>query len=206
MKISTNDRASNSKILEKKMKIKSSEKDTTMMDCKSFAKELPDLVLTPGARPGLAAVAHLRACPPCAEEYVALQKTFGLLDSWRVLEPTAYFDQKMAVRLREEQAAPRMNWFERLETRLQLNTGRSFRPAMAGALALALILGGGSYAGISGVFQQSSATHASATVNDLEILDHNEQAFQVMDELQQDESNAPNQQDRQGDTTAQPAS
>lgn len=162
-----------------------------MMDCNSFSKELPDLVLTPGARPSLAAVAHLRICPPCAEEYLGFQKTFGLLDSWQVAETSPYFDQKLAVRLREEQAAPPMGWFERIQARLLFNTGRNFRPALAGALALALVVGGGSYAGVSGAFQQGSATQASAAVNDLQILDKNQQAFQVMDELQQDENSAP---------------
>ena len=158
----------------------------TLNDCKIFQNELPDLVLTPGAKPSPAAVAHLRACPPCAEEYLSFQGTFSLLDTWTAPTPSSYFDQKLAVRLREEQAAPPMGWFERLTTRLQLNTGRSFRPAMAGALALVLVVAGaGSFAGIT-------ATHpiqASATVNDLQILDHNEQAFQQMDALQQDDDN-----------------
>ena len=178
-----------------------------MMDCRSFSKELPDLVLTPGARPSPAALAHLRTCPPCAEEYVGFQKTFSLLDSWQVAEPSPYFDQKLAVRLREEQAAPRMGWLERMQTRLLLNTGRNFRPAMAGALALALVVGGGSYAGVNGVFQHGSTTQASAAVNDLQILDRNEQAFQVMDELQQDENSAPAVEQGVGnDAGAQPAS
>jgi hypothetical protein len=127
------------------------------MNCRSFKDELPDLVLTPGALPSASAVAHMRECPPCADEYVAFQAMFGALDAWRTPQPTPYFDQKLAVRIREEQAAPRMSWFERLETRLRLNTGRHFRPALAGALALA----------------------------------RNEQAFQQMDELQQDEDNGP---------------
>lgn len=178
-----------------------------MMDCNSFRKELPDLVLTPGARPSLAAVAHLRTCPPCADEYLGLQKTFGLLDTWQVPEPSAFFDQKLAVRIREEQTAPRMSWFEQLQTRFLFNTGRNFRPALAGALALALVVGGGSYAGVSGAFGHGSTAQASATVNDLQILDHNEQAFQVMDELQQDENSAPSASQGFGnDAIAQPAS
>ncbi len=163
------------------------------MDCKSFENELTDVVLTPGATPSLAAVAHMKACPPCAEEYVSFQATFSLLDTWKAPEPTPYFDQKLAVLLREEQAAPPMGWFERLTTRMRLNTGRSFRPAMAGALSLALIAGGGS------VFFIPSPTpvhpvQASATVTDLQILERNEQAFQQMDALQQpdeDNNNSP---------------
>ncbi len=163
------------------------------MNCKSFESELTDIVLTPGATPSLAAVAHMKICPPCAEEYVSFQATFSLLDTWQAPEPTPFFDQKLAVLLREEQAATPMGWFERLTTRMRLNTGRSFRPAMVGALSLALIAGGGSV-----FFIPSPApfhpVSASATVNDLQILERNEQAFQQMDALQQadgDNSNAP---------------
>ena len=169
------------------------------MDCKSFEKELPDLVLTVGAKPSLAAVAHMKICPPCAEEYLSFQKTFGLLDSWQAPEPTPYFDQKLAVLIREEQAKPRMGWFERLETRLRLNTGRNFRPAMVGALALVLMVSGGSIAGNYIPHQAAVVVPASATVRDLQILDRNEQAFQQLDALQQDDddsaqpSAAPNQ-------------
>ncbi len=174
------------------------------MDCKAFQNELPDLIMTPGARPSLAAVAHMKSCPPCAQEYLSFQRTFAALDSWKAPEPSPYFDQKLAVIIREEQSRPRMSFFERLQSRLLFNTGRNFRPAMAGALALALIAGGGSFVGLHG-FHSTSAPQASATVNDLQILDRNEQAFQQMDELQQDEDSqtAPQSTDdaTQGPTT-----
>jgi hypothetical protein len=156
------------------------------MDCRNFEKELMDIVLTPNSTPSVAAVAHMKACPPCAEEYVSFQKTFSLLDTWQAPEPTPYFDQKLAVLIREEQAAPRMGWFESLATRLRFNTGRNFRPAMAGALSLALIVGGGSAFVIS-PSHSGQPVQASATINDLQILDRNEQAFHQMDELQQDD-------------------
>ena len=162
------------------------------MDCKEFQNELPELVLMPGAMPSVAAVAHLKVCPPCLEEYVSFQKTFRALDAWGAPEPTPYFDQKLAVRLREEQAAPRMGWLERLTTSLQLNTGRNFRPMVAGALALALVVGGGSVVGMNS-FQSAQVPQASATVQDLQILDRNDQALQQLDRLQQadDDGGAP---------------
>ena len=155
------------------------------MDCKTFQSELPDLVLTPGSRPSVAAVAHMKSCPPCADEYTSFQHTFAALDSWQVPQPTPYFDQKLGVRLREEQANPRMGFFERLYTRMMFNTGRSFRPAMAGALALALVAGGGSYVGLTN--SSHPVPQASAAVQDLQILDRNDQAFQQLDALQQDD-------------------
>ena len=157
------------------------------MDCKLFQNELPDLILTPGARPSLAAVAHMKSCPPCAQEYLSFQGTFAALDSWKAPDPSPYFDQKLAVLIREEQAQPRMGFFERLQARFLFNTGRNFRPAMAGVLALALVAaGGGSFVGLHGI-HSTSAPQASATVKDLQILDRNEQAFQTLDELQQED-------------------
>ena len=157
-------------------------------DCKSFESELIDLVLAPDSTPSVAAVAHLKSCPPCAEEYVSFQQTFSLLDTWKAPEPTLYFDQKLAVLIREEQAVPRMGWFEGLMTRMRLNTGRNFRPAMVSALSLALIVGGGSVYVVA-PFQGGRSAKASAAINDLQILDRNEQAFQQLDELQQDGDN-----------------
>ena len=157
-------------------------------DCKSFESELIDLVLTPDSTPSTAAVAHMKSCPPCAGEYVSFQRTFSLLDTWKAPEPTPYFDQKLAVLIREEQAVPRMGWFEGLMTRMRLNTGRNFRPAMVSALSLALIVGGGSVYVVA-PFQGARPAKASAAINDLQILDRNEQAFQQLDELQQDDDN-----------------
>ena len=156
----------------------------TPINCKTFQDELPELVLTPGAQPSLAAQAHLRECPPCVEELQSFQRTFAVLDTWIAPEPSPYFDQKLQVRLREEQAAPTMGWFEALKTRILFNTGHQFRPAVAGALALALAIGGvGSFVGVT----SSAPQQASATVEDLQILDRNAQAFDVLDQLQQDD-------------------
>ena len=160
------------------------------MNCKTFQNELPDLVVSPEIAPSPAADAHLKGCPACAEELRSFQQTFAALDSWTAPEISPYFDQKMHVLLRQEIAAPKMGWFESLATRLQLNTGRQFRPAMAGALALALILGGGGAAELGFGGLHGTPVKASATVQDLQILDRNEQAFQQMDQLQQDEDSA----------------
>ena len=173
-----------------------------MMDCKSFETELMDLVLTPDSTPSVGAVAHMKACPPCAEEYVSFQQTFSMLDTWQAPEPTPYFDQKLAVLLREEQAAPRMGWFESLVTRMRFNTGRNFRPTMVGALSLALVVAGGSVLAVT-PFPAGQPVQASATVNDLQILDKNEQAFQQLDELQQDD-NSGSQNDQDPSQTAPP--
>jgi hypothetical protein len=104
-----------------------------------------------------------------------------LLDTWQAPDPSPYFDQKLAVLLREEEAKAPAGWFERLRARLMFNTGRQFRPALAGALALLLIVGGGTFANISGV--HIGKHEASAAVTDLQVLDKNDQALQTMDDL-----------------------
>jgi hypothetical protein len=164
------------------------------MTCKACAAALPDLLLDPAARVNDAARAHLANCNACARQYAALESTMHLLDSWRAPAVSPYFDQRLAVRLREEQASPAPGWFEQLRTRLLFNTGRQFRPALAGAMALLLIAGGGGVGLSTYNHQQAQATQTSAVVKDLQILDRNEQALQQMDELMQDASakdNAP---------------
>jgi len=47
--------------------------------------------------------AHIESCAACAQEFKSMQATFALLDTWKAPEPSPYFDQKLAVRLREEQ-------------------------------------------------------------------------------------------------------
>ena len=158
------------------------------MNCKTCLDTLPDLLLDPAAPQSAAARAHIAACSACASELASYQATFSLLDSWEAPEVSPYFDQKLAVRLREEQAAPAPGWFEQIRTRLLLNTGRQFRPALAGAMALILVLGGGGV-GLS-TFLHPQPARPAAAVSDLQILDNNEQALQQMDDLLQDDTPA----------------
>lgn len=167
------------------------------MICHDCQSALPDLLLDPASPSNAAARAHLDTCAACREEFNSIEATFALLDLWQAPKPSPYFDQKLAVRLREEQAIAPAGWFERIRTRLLFNTGRQFRPALAGALALVLLVGGGTFAGISG--SHSRKAEASATVEDLQILDKNDQALQTMDQLLQDDSPAD-------DTNAPPSS
>jgi len=160
------------------------------MNCKTCQAALPNLLFDAAAPGGASARAHVGMCPECARELASLQATMSLLDSWQAPTVSPYFDQKLAVRLREEQAAPAPGWYEQIKTRLLLNTGRQFRPALAGTMALLLILGGGGV-GIS-TFPHAHPAQVSAAVNDLQILDKNEQALQQMDQLLQDDGPADN--------------
>ena len=150
------------------------------IDCKSCREHLADLLLDEShaaKRPEVAA--HLRGCAGCSAELAELQSTFAMLGDWIAPEPSPFFDTKLKARLREAVASEPEGLWERLRSFLLFSTGRSLRPAMAGALALAMIAGGGGV--LLGVHQQTVA--ASPTVNDLKILDNNAQALQQMDQL-----------------------
>jgi anti-sigma factor RsiW len=156
------------------------------MNCTTCKSALPDLLLDPAAA-SAEAREHITTCPTCAAELAELQATFDLLESWEAPEISPYFDQKLAVRLREEQDAPPAGWFERVRSHLLFNTGRQFRPAMVGVMALLLIAGGGGI-GISTLSHRDQQARLSPTVNDLQILDNNQQALDQVDQLLQDDS------------------
>ena len=156
------------------------------MNCKTCQNALPDLLLDPAAKANAAARAHIATCADCARELHELEAAMSLLDQWEAPEISPYFDQKLAVRLREEQAAPPAGLWERMRTRLLLNTGRQFRPVLASAMAL-LLIAGGSGITISTLSHPSAAV--SAPVKDLQILDKNDQALQEVDQLLQSAAN-----------------
>jgi len=177
------------------------------MNCKICQAALPDLLFESAAPSGAsaqtgararaetqtrlaAARAHIATCASCAQELASFEATFSVLDDWRAPALSPYFDQRLAVRLREQQSAPAAGWFEKIRTRLLLNTGRQFRPALAGVMALLLVIGGGSL-GIA-TYPHPQAVQQSAAVNDLQILDKNEQALQQMDQLLEDDAPVDN--------------
>ncbi len=168
----------------------------SLMNCKRCQTALPDLLLDPTSPTARAAQLHLSACPACQTELAELQSAFSLLDSFQAPEPSPWFDTRLAVRLREAQAAPPASLWQRLRDTVQFSTGRHLRPALAGALALVLLAGGGTAAQLAGAFHHAPE-QASATVQDLQILDRNDQAFQTMDQLL-DEPSTPSQDENSG--------
>ncbi len=170
------------------------------MNCASCQNALPDLLLDPGSAVARAAEPHLRECPVCLEELTQLRSTMHLLDAWQAPEPTPWFDTRMSARLRQAQAAPPETLLERLRSTVQFSTGRHLRPALAGALAVVLLLGGGTAAELSGVLHKTPQ-QASSTVQDLQILDRNDQALQTMDQLLNDDGSSDD-----GGSSGSPAS
>ena len=165
-----------------------------MNNCKDCRSHLPDLLLDDGfaaAHPSLAA--HLAACAECRTELNELRSTFALLDDWTAPEPSPFFDTKLHARLREAVASEPEGFWERTRSFLLFSTGRQLRPAMAGALAFAMLIGGGTFAGLYGRPNPApSPMAASATINDLKVLDNNVQTEQQMDQLLDDSSSQSN--------------
>lgn len=153
-------------------------------NCAACRDALPDLLLRPVSGAGEAVQAHLADCSACRDELVSLQRTMAVLDDWTAPEPSPWFDARLKARLREAEAAAPEGWWERMRSRLLFNTGRQFRPVMAGALAAVMLVGGGAAMTVSGLLH--SGSEVSATVQDLQILDRNEQALQTMDQLLDD--------------------
>ncbi len=161
------------------------------MRCQRIERWMPDLIFDAEHVPA-SVQKHLRTCAACGERLARVQSemlaTQSLLDEWTAPELSHYFDVRMNARLQEAKQQAAAGWMERLSQRLIYGNGTPhLRPAMAAALALVMIVGGGSYAGffamhglqgINGSAAQQQS--ASATVRDLQILDANDQTIQQL--------------------------
>ena len=163
-------------------------------DCNTCCTHLADLLLDESyasAHPEMAA--HMATCAQCRTELEELQATVALLGEWTAPEPSAYFDVKLRARLREVQALEPEGLWSRMRSFMLFSTGRRLRPALAGTLVVAVVLGGGGT--LAGLYERTAAVavQASPTVNDLKVLDNNAQALQQMDQLldSSDDSSAP---------------
>jgi hypothetical protein len=132
---------------------------------------------------------HLAGCAGCTAELAEMEATWKLLDEWQAPEPSGFFDAKLYARLRTEQATAPASLLERVKawwlysTNLQMRPG----PVTAGALAMVLAVGGGTFALLD---HQAVPAQTSATVRDLQSYDGNAQLFQQLNALDGDEDNA----------------
>lgn len=156
------------------------------MECQEVKAHFADLLLDPAAVSSQLR-AHVDSCAGCRTELEDLRDTMELLNVWEAPEPTPFFDAKLRGRLRREREAPPAGFFERMRARLLYSSNLQMRPVAAGALALLLLIGGGTTFWVE---HNAAPVQQSATVRDLQSLDGNAQVFQQLNALDSDEDDA----------------
>jgi len=107
----------------------------------------------------------------------------ALLDAWEAPEPNPYFLSRLDARMREEREAAPAGWLDRLRARLTYGPSMHVRPVAAMALTVVLLLGGGTYLGVTDWDQPPTPTGQAAVVHDLQTLDSNAQLLDQLEAL-----------------------
>jgi len=155
------------------------------MICREMKETLPDLLLAP-KQVSAEVRAHVESCAECGKELKELEATMALMDTWEAPAVSPYFDTRMAVLLRDAQQAAPAGWLERMRARLLFGNHVSMRPLMAGAMALVVAAGIGTYAGFGGFSPtKPPAQVQSPVIEDLQSMDENAQMYQQLNSLDQ---------------------
>jgi hypothetical protein len=162
--------------------------ERTMNKCTAMDRKLADMLLDPGAAPAKV-TAHVAECDRCREELEDLRATMALLDTWESPEPSPYFMTRLNARLDEERQAQPVGWLERLRARLAYGPQMHVRPLAAMALTVMVLLGGGTYLGVTNWDQPAAAPGQAAVVNDLQLLDNNAQLLDQLEALSSNDNN-----------------
>jgi hypothetical protein len=156
-------------------------------NCAGMDEKLADVLLD--SRPAPAKVqAHVAKCDGCQSELDDMKATMDLLDAWKAPEPSAYFMTRLGARMREEREAAPAGWLAgaiaRLRASVAYGPGLHVRPLAAMALTVMLLIGGGTYLGVTDWMQpvQQPGPNA-AVVHDLQTLDNNAQVLDQMEAL-----------------------
>ena len=155
------------------------------MKCEQIREQMFDL-MTAEAPLAAEVQSHLDSCPACSAELASMKQTMALLDEWQAPEPTPFFDTRLQALLREEKAKAAtkrssvLDWFR--------------RPVLAAAAAVALVIGGGVYAGMNlhgkiGNGGQNIDIAADPAVKDLQTLDKDQDVINNFAALDDDPSN-----------------
>jgi hypothetical protein len=160
-------------------------------NCAGMDAKLANLLLDPASAPAEVQT-HVEGCAPCRRELDELRATMALLESWEAPEPRPYFLTRLDARLREERQAEPIGWLKgeilRLRARIIYGSGSDVRPLAAMALTVMLLVGGGTYLGITNWDQQPAGPQA-AVVHDLQTMDSN---AQLLDQLETISNNNEN--------------
>jgi hypothetical protein len=156
--------------------------NTMKQNCTGMESELATLLLDPAAVPAKVR-AHAEECEHCRTELAQLKATMELMDTWESPEPSPYFLTRLEARMRDERQAEPEGWFARLRARLAYGPAMHVRPLAAMALAVMLLVGGGTYMGVTDVEQPAVQPAQTAVVHDLQTLDNNAQLLDQMEAM-----------------------
>jgi hypothetical protein len=160
------------------------------IDCNTVHSRLADLMFDPETV-SAEVRSHVAGCRDCANELAELRSTMDLLDTWTAPEPSPYFLTRMEARMREEKEP--VGWLARLRASFSVGPGGHIRPVAAMALTVLLLIGGGSYLGLSRGL--SSWNHPkpqetqTAVVEDLQTMASNAQVLDRLESLSSDDGN-----------------
>ena len=153
--------------------------DARKKQCEGIGGKLAALLLDEEAAPAKLR-AHVAGCDTCRRELYELRATMVLLDAWEAPEPSPYFMTKLDARFREEKVAAPAGWLARLRARLAYGGETHLRPLAAMALTVMMLVGGGTYMGITD-WDQPAPSPQTAVVHDLQTMDSN---AKVLDQLE----------------------
>ena len=132
-------------------------------NCAGMDAKLADVLLDPHAAPAKVQ-AHVAECEHCQGELEELKATMQLLDAWEAPEPSPYFLTRLGARMREEREAAPAGWLAgaiaRLRAKLAYGPGLHARPLAAMALTVMLLVGGGTYLGVTDWMQPAQPAAA----------------------------------------------
>jgi hypothetical protein len=156
-------------------------------NCAGMDAKLADLLLDTRPAPAKVQV-HVAECEKCQAELNELKATMNALDAWEAVEPSPYFLTRLGARMREERTAAPAGWFAGMmagvRARIAYGPGLHVRPLAAMALTVMLLVGGGTYLGVTDWMQPVQQPGASAAVvHDLQTIDTNAQLLDQMEAL-----------------------
>jgi len=152
------------------------------LNCTGMEAGLANMLLDPDAAPVKVRV-HVEQCDDCRGELTELQATMALLDTWKSPEPSPYFLTRLDARMREERQAAPAGWLARLRARFAYGPSMHVRPLAAMALTVMVLVGGGTYLGITNWDQTAAPSGQAAVVHDLQTLDNNAQLLDQMEAM-----------------------
>ncbi|MGB8261269.1 MAG: hypothetical protein WCE75_12995 [Terracidiphilus sp.] len=159
-----------------------------MTTCTGMEERLADLLLAPETVP-TGVREHLAGCAVCGRELEELRATLTLMDEWQAPEPSPYFLTRMEARSREQREAGPEGWLARLRDRFLFGPQMHTRPLAAMAMTVVLLLGGGTYLGITDWDQAPAPPEQTAVVHDLQNMDSNAQLLDQLETLSSSNDN-----------------